>query len=445
MQHHSPGSQRAIGRRRSIQATSAGFGLNATEHSHPTRRSRYASPPYEEPSKRGEGTESTVSTQAASTVWDELDDMKSRIRQLELTGKLPSSSNAAISNALGDRPPTAGTTMTTLSSSPKRLHRQSMSPEHSTKPREPDMAGVHPLLHSALKRAKETISSDVYRNLEATATDALAMAAIAGDEFAQENGMERQLRRKADGLCRSLTELCIALAEEKAESQSPGLRHHAGSKEGTPLTHNDEGTRDSRFLRGVSEDPELRASSRVMSRLESRRTSLLVSGVSQNPRDMSQEPASTPTQPATTFVSKLDRTNSVLRRRERDEESKISRAPSRAATEAGQMRPSPQTRMSREYVSNHPLPNPPQRSPSVQSSLAMPKSYFHGASNSPITPKNILPGTKRYLPGSNPPSTDSTRVAEARQRRMASLGQSSSASPASQPLASRIWLNGSDK
>ncbi len=443
MQHYSPESQRAIGRRRSIQATSTGLALNSAERSHLPRRSRYTSPPYAEPSKREEGTESTVSTRAASTVWDELDDMKSRIRQLELTGKLPPSSNAAISNALGDRPPTAGTTMTTLSSSPKRFRRQSVSPEDSTTTRKPDTAGVHPLLHSALKRAKETVSQDIYRNLEATAVDALTMAAIVGDEYAQENGIERQLRRKADGMCRSLTELCIALAEDVSEVQSPGLRLHPGSKDGTPLAHNDEAARDSRFLRGVSEDPELRASSRVMSRLESRRTSLLVSGTGQSPREISQEPATTPTQPVTTFMSKLDRTNSVLRRREKDEESKVLRAPSRATTEVGQMRPSPQSRMSREYVSNHPLPKLPQRSPSVQPSLSTSKGYFHSASNSPITPKNILPGTKRYLPGSNPPSsTDSTRVAEARQRRLASLGQSNSAG---QPLVGRIRLNESER
>ncbi len=36
-----------------------------------------------------EGTESSASTAAPSTVWDELDDLKSRIHRLELTGKIP--------------------------------------------------------------------------------------------------------------------------------------------------------------------------------------------------------------------------------------------------------------------------------------------------------------------------------------------------------------------
>lgn len=66
---------------------------------------------------RVEGTESTMSTTAPSTVWDELDELKSRIRKLELTGKLPSSSAAAMSTE--ERPQTATTTVTTMSSSPK--------------------------------------------------------------------------------------------------------------------------------------------------------------------------------------------------------------------------------------------------------------------------------------------------------------------------------------
>ena len=440
MQLYSPESQRAIGRRRSIQATSPGLALQASKssnRSYLSKRSRYASPPFADQSQRDEGTESTVSTTAASTVWDELDDMKARIRQLELTGKIPSSSNAAISSALGDRPPTAGTTMTTLSFSPKRRQQQSLSPENSTN-RGRDIAEVHPLLHSALKRAREAMNADVYQILEATAVDAMTLAAIAGGVGAQASGVERGLRRKADSMCRYLTELCIALAEEKSNAQFPGLRSLPESRNGTPLAPKMETVQEQRFLRGVSEDPELRASSRVMSRLESRRSSLLGSGSNYSPREPAQEPA-TPTQPGTTLVSKLDRTNSVLKRKEKDEESKVRRAPSRATTEVGQMRPSPQTRVSREYISNHPLPGLPQRSPSVQSSLPTQKSYLTGSTNSPVTPNNALPVSRRYLQGSNPPSSsESARLVEARQRRLASLGQPNSAS---QPLAGRLRQN----
>ena len=218
---------------------------------------------------------------------------------------------------------------------------------------------------------------------------------------------------------------------------SPGPRLLPASRNGTPPTQRTEAALDPRFSRAVSEDPELRSSSRVMSRLEARRTSLLGSGSGFSPGEPSQGPA-TPTQSVITpLASKLDRTSSVLRRRTDEEESKTAarRPPSRATTELGQMRPSPQTRISREYVSNHPLPNYPQRSPSVQSGLPTRKSYFT-SSNSPVTPSNVLPGNRRYLPGSTPPSSsDSARLAEARQRRLASLGQPKSAS---QPRVGRL-------
>lgn len=367
--------------------------------------------------------------------------MKSRIRQLELTGKLPPSSNAAISSALEDRPATAGTTMTTMSSSPKRRQGQSVSPETSTI-KGPDIAEVHPLLHAALARSKNAVDANICRILEATCADALTLAATAGGTGAQNSAVERQLRRKADNVCRSLTELCIALAEERSESFSPGLRPLPASRNGTPPTHRPELTHDSRFLRGVSEDPELRASSRVMSRLESRRTSLRGSASGYSPREQSQEPA-TPTQTTSTFVSKRDRTSSVLRRRDNDEESKTRRVPSRATTEVGQMRPSPQTRVSREYMSNHPLPTFPKRSPSVQSSVPTRKSYFANPLGLPSTPGNALSPNRRTVLGSTPPSSaENARLVEARQRRLASLGQPNSAN---QPRSERLRQTESKK
>lgn len=437
-------SQRAIGRRRSIQATAPAYIPRAYKSSHISHLPKHKAHtflPFPDHSQHGEGTESTVSTTAVSTVWDELDDMKSRIRQLELTGKLPPSSNAAISNAMGDRPTTAGTTMTTMSSSPKRRQRQSISPETSTI-RGPDIAEVHPLLHSALARSRDTADANIYRILEATCVDALALAAITSNTGMQTSGVERQLRRKADNMCRNLTELCIALAEERSEALPPGPRPLPASRNGTPPAYRTETTQDSRFLRGVSEDPELRASSRVMSRLESRRTSLRGTASGHSPKEQSQEPA-TPTQSTTTLVSKLDRTNSVLRRRDNDEDSRTRRPMSRATTEVGQVRPSPQTRISREYISNHPLPTFPKRSPSVQSSIPTRKSYFTNAPTSPTTPSNALSPGRRFLQGSTPPSSaDNARLAEARQRRLASLGQPNSAS---QPRAARVRQTESEK
>ncbi|KAI0105415.1 hypothetical protein GGR51DRAFT_186223 [Nemania sp. FL0031] len=170
-----------------------------------------------------EGTDSTTSTAAPSTVWDELEELKSRIHRLELTGKLPPTSSAAISRASDERPPTAHTNATTLSASPKRGASSAVqSTETPTLPKD-----SHPLLHSALAKSKDFLVSEVYDALETTIVDALALTAMMGtagqpgpissgaSNIGSNSGTvtDRQLRKKADSICRSLTELCLALGE----------------------------------------------------------------------------------------------------------------------------------------------------------------------------------------------------------------------------------------
>ena len=387
-----------------------------------------------------EGTESTVSTTAPSTVWDELEDMKSRIRKLEITGKLPASSHAAMSNTVRERPPTATTTMTTNSLSPKRRHMNSISPEASTV-KAPEIANLHPLLHAALSKTKSAINANLYRALEATASDALALAAIAGNANPQNispstasfastsNAIDQRLRRKADNMCRSLTELCIVLSEESQETESAVGKIRPRSKDASIAAQRPESTlQDLMSVRATSDEPQYRSSSRVMDRLEARRASLALGSSPFSRRESPQE-APTPAQAVSPGSSRLDRASSGIHGSRLGEDQRdiiSSRRPlSRASTEIGQVRHSPQTRTSREYTSQHPMPNP-QRSPSVQSSLPARKSYFPSASQSPITP-NMQLGSRRYLERSTPPSSaDSSRLAEARQRRIASLNQHTS-------------------
>ena len=444
------------GRRRSIREPSPGLvdlGYKQSTLSHTPNgeyESSYLSRPHDRSGEadeelqtpHAEGTESTVSTTAPSTVWDELEDMKSRIRKLEITGKLPASSNAAMSSTIRERPPTASTTMTTNSSSPKRRHIESVSPEASTvKARE--VANVHPLLHAALAKTKSAINVNLYKALEATASDALTLAAMAGSASAKSvspgtaliagtsNGIDRRLRLKADNMCRSLTELCIALSEEDRGTEIAIAKLRPRSKDAiTAAQRNQPALQDLRSFRATSDEPQPRSSSRVMSRLEARRTSLAL-GSSPLSRRESPPEASTPVQAMPPASSRLDRTSSVIHRSHPSEDQgdiTVRRRPlSRASTEIGQIRPSPQTRMSREYTSQHPMPNHTQRSPSVQSSLPIRKSYFPPASQSPNTPSVQL-GNRRYLDRSTPPSSaDSSRLAEARQRRIASLSQHTSA------------------
>ena len=386
-----------------------------------------------------EGTESTVSTTAPSTVWDELEDMKSRIRKLEISGKLPASSNVAMSNTFRERPPTATTTMTTNSISPKHRYMKSVSPEASTI-KAPEVSNIHPLLHAALAKTKPVINGNLYKALEATASDALTLAAMGGRASAQgvspsiasiagtSNVIDRRLRRKADNLCRSLTELCIALSEENQDTELTVSKIRPGRNDTKTVAQQNEPTlQDSESFRATSDEPSYRSSSRVMDRLEARRRSLALGSSPLSRRESPQE-APTPTQAAPRGSSILDRTSSAIpsRASENYEENTSSRRPlSRATTEIGQINYPSQA--SREYTSQHPMPNNPQRSPSVQSSLPIRKSYFATASQSPITP-NLPLGNRRYFDRSTPPSSaDSSRLAEARQRRIASLSQHTSA------------------
>lgn len=185
-----------------------------------------------------EGTESSASGgPAPSTVWDELDDLKSRMRRLELTGKAPSTSGAAMSRASDDRPPTATTNATTMSASPKRG-----TGANASQPDAVSTTSSHkeaqPLLLSALTKTKDLVAPDTFSAMETAANDALALSAMmgtAGQPGPISSGVstigggggltDRQLRRKADSICRSLTELYIALADEMSQLKGPQSAH----------------------------------------------------------------------------------------------------------------------------------------------------------------------------------------------------------------------------
>jgi hypothetical protein len=406
-------------------------------------RSRYAEPN----PVRVEGTDSTMSTTAPSTVWDELDELKSRIRKLELTGKLPSSSAAAMSTA--ERPRTATTTVTTMSSSPKQG-------KASVSPTEPAIDGVpstvHPLLQEALRKAKSVLSSDVYQKLETTSSDALQLAAVMATGLQPGNGSaigassaaERQLRRRADSMCRGLTELTIALSSEPtirpfSQHLRPSSRDASSAFNRTPPTTSysvDSATRFGRRYSNDTEDTPALGRPRVQSRLDNRRASLLHNSIINSPPEYnSPEIIHTPpsnhpqNQMQPTSSSRLNRAATRLRSRRtqglidgaddtEDDNSPPARPVSRARTEVSLRFRSPRDRTSigREYTSSHPLPtsvvrkqdeSPAQRSPSVMAGSGLSSrrnftsSSITNASNnlsSPATPRdNIQPGYRRYV------------------------------------------------
>lgn len=213
-----------------------GHGHNKTYNSSPLVRSfDFQRQANQEAGNGAEGTESTLSNTAPSTVWDELDDLKSRIHRLELTGKLPSTSGAAVSRLSDDRPPTATTTATTMSSSPKRVengHQNTNADAVSTT--SSHHRESHSILQSALAKSKVLLDTEVYQALESAANDAMALASMMGtpglpgpiSSGASTIGSnatvtDRQLRRKAESVCRSLTELCLALGEDATQTRVP--------------------------------------------------------------------------------------------------------------------------------------------------------------------------------------------------------------------------------
>lgn len=381
-------------------------------------------------SSRADGTESTISTNAPSMILEQLDDLNSRIKKLELNGKMPSTSSAAMSSILGERPATATTAMTTMSPSPKHGQVGSNSPEASTITG-PTNPNVRPLLYQALARCKDIVSVEAFRALEATASDAITLASMTSSADADQNiassddtlqRNDQRLRHKANSMCRGLTELCIALSDVRngtqisnAKSPPETIDTATAGQPSRVLT-----IEPSRSSRSASLERESRTSSRVMSRLEARRTSQVALNAQIGRRESSPfEP------PPLAQAATVSRASSVLLRR-RNEEGELPTSRSLVVTESGQSydHPSPSGRISREYTSQHPLPIYPKRSPSVQSSLPQRKSYFlNGSSTSPTTPSQ-QPRDRRYLDLSTPPSSGSSRLAEMRQKREASQGLS---------------------
>ncbi|KAI0419940.1 hypothetical protein F5X98DRAFT_48424 [Xylaria grammica] len=244
-----------------------------------------------------EGTDSTTSTAAPSTVWDELEELKSRIHRLELTGKLPPTSSAAISRASDERPPTAHTNATTLSASPKRgVSSVVQSVETPTMPKD-----SHPLLNSALAKSKDFLAHEVYDALETATIDALSLAAMMGtagqpgpissgtSNMGSNSGAvtDRQLRKKADSICRSLTELCLALSENAnaTKPQQIAIPPTEGNTVTSPTITQFSGMATQRRPSAPANRAlELATSPRTTSRFEEKRATILTASALPSPR-----------------------------------------------------------------------------------------------------------------------------------------------------------------
>lgn len=403
-------------------------------------------------------TESTISTTAPSTVWDELDDLKSRIRKLELTGKLPPSSAAAMNNS-ADRPKTATTAATTMSSSPKQ--KPPVTPLQSAIEGIPST--VHPNLHEALGNAKAVISNDVYQRLQATAQDALQLSMMMNPEGYTGNGStigvssvsERQIRRRTESMCRSLTELAIAILSESKSTQQPTTR--PGSRDAYPAAIT------TLRGRGYGNEPNERppVTLRVQSRLESRRTSIpfttTLNAQATTPESIYRTPPTVlPPMPGSS--ARTGRTSSLIRSRrtglldgntDEEEGSPSVRPVSRAMTEVGTYRQPgrDQTAYSRDYTAQHPMPSPLEAN-NTRTRSAMPANISsnlvsrrqHTSPGSSVATQQRAPLTPKEAWGriSIVPAAGSSPVVEGTPDSQVGLRTSTSGSRRSLGFASRI-------
>lgn len=320
---------------------------------------------------RSSGSVSTASTTAASSVWDELDDLKSRIRRLEVTGRIPASGGGNASNSSGDRPRTATTTITTVSSSP-RNNANGISPMGSSFT---PTTTSHPLLHNALAKTKAVLPADVYKHLELAAKDALDMAntvGAPGSGAPSVAGVDRNVRRKADGVCRSLTELCLALSENRQTLAPPAPLPFIQSQFLAPRpisrglgTESVLGVRTRDMYDGGRESAiGERLPSRVASRFADRKHSLASLSVAAgfSPR-------------SDTVQSPTVRHRGSMQLKEGFSEDRF-RAPSRAGEANGHRLPTARHSMPREYTTTDVASTlPPRRSsfaPTIQSSPLAP-------------------------------------------------------------------------
>ncbi|KAL5113203.1 hypothetical protein ACEQ8H_008930 [Pleosporales sp. CAS-2024a] len=320
-----------------------------------------------EPASHADGTESHDSTGPAVSVWDELDELKTRIRRIELGGKIPPTSGAIVSQATAERPRTANTSATTVSSSPNQQRKANLSPPESTADSHTS-SRTHPLLREALAKARQHVPPHVYRSLEAAVHEALLNAEQVGSAGPQgtlhsassilgtANASDRQARRRADNMCRTLTELCISLCDTKPAVSSPAVRTSTASISRRPSLHING---DSPIIR-QSIEPESNSlpnisPSRAMHRIEARRTSMLYNANAmqrESGQDYDQERQ---------FSSRISRAGTSLHRNrssvDDDDDDPATRAPSRAMTDFRSLRPTEKTRLaSFQYTSREPLP-----------------------------------------------------------------------------------------
>ncbi|KAJ9637147.1 hypothetical protein H2199_007433 [Coniosporium tulheliwenetii] len=229
-----------------------------------------------------DGASSAGSSAAPTTVWDEVEDLKSRIARLELARNVPTTSGAMVFNGSADRPPSQTKRQRfvyrypywrTLGSGASSYLAHRVSQMQS-----PTESNIIPVAGGRSIRCAGIGCFDWFRGPQGTAFTAASI--INGVAAA-----DRQVRRKADNVCRSLTELCIALCDARSTSTdstatapttalAPNLAANLAIRRAS-LQQNGPASALSRSTRASTEPPERSTPSRALNRIEARRSSLL--------------------------------------------------------------------------------------------------------------------------------------------------------------------------
>lgn len=205
-------------------------------------RNNYAMPPATKqvdiptrPSLQNGTENSSDSVVDTSSVWDELDDLKSRIRNLEITTVKPRGAPASTVN--GTRESRRRSSANPSEQGPlisSARHKRATSPGN-TYTYSPRVS--HQLLRAALAKAERQVPSTAYAPLEIAVAGALDLSAALfasqqdqtrdvdmSDAISTVTGTngtsDKRLNRKAENLCRNLTDLCIALCDLPLQNQT---------------------------------------------------------------------------------------------------------------------------------------------------------------------------------------------------------------------------------
>jgi hypothetical protein len=253
---------------------------------------------------------------------------------------------------------------------------------------------------------------------------------------------DRQVRRKADNLCRSLTELCIELCDTKSSIASPALRTVAASNLRRPSVQINGESPTIRKSIETEEHPRS-SPSRAMDRIQARRTSMRTAGTQATQREPSREVSREPSQEPqattqSTVPTRAGRAETSLLRARRaadtdEDDEPTLRAPSRAFTDFRDLRAANQTaRFNREYTSREPMPDL-QPSPAIQT---------HTTSVRRPTITNSGNETLLHRPNGQRPTIDQQTSVAYEKQVSADLGPRSQYKPSTQLYSNRNSTGG---